>query len=165
MSSLYIQEYIDEIENDLVNTGKEITHFLLDTNIDYDSDNYLPNIYIPPPVETINTINILPPLTLNSKKIYKLSIKNKTKKYRKRAPRIPVPEHMKDEKYYNKREKNTELARKSRLKSMECKIKNDNKMNTKLEKLNQDNIRLIKEKKILEKQFKNLKELLVQNLK
>lgn len=82
----------------------------------------------------------------------------------KRTPRQPVPEDMKDEKYYEYRRKNNERARISREKARKLRIKVEKKAKQNLDKLNKDNKELINEKKALELQFNNLKMQLLQKL-
>jgi leukemia factor-related protein len=121
-------------------------------SLDYnDYSNYFPDTSAIP-----SLINFLlsPPIDENQQ----------LKPIRKRAIKVPVPEHLKDEKYYAQRAKNTAAAKLSRDRARQHRIIVEKKIQKTMEELNKENKKLLKEKKKLEEKLLNLKVLIINKL-
>jgi len=83
---------------------------------------------------------LLPVLPNTELPLQILNISSNNLKFKKRKPKIPVPEHLKDEKYRAKRKKNNEAARQTRLKQN----KNTSQYNFKYKNINNEEFIFIK---------------------
>jgi hypothetical protein len=89
----------------------------IDSVDDYDFFN---TFYLDEIPELLPILPILPNTELQSQI---QNISSNDLNIKKRKPKIPVPEHLKDEKYWAKRKKNNEAARQNRLKQNKKKTK------------------------------------------
>ncbi len=136
----YINNFQFNNNTNVYDIDNEFLNYLLETNTQYNVTQQPLRKYKTPPLLQE------PPKCKNKKK-------TKTKHIHKRAPRKFVPEELKDEKYYKYRAKNTEAARLSRKRAKKFRIIKEKKVKLTLEKLNQDNNKLIEDKIELTKQI------------